>query len=877
MDSFYGSGHQHVDFVLRGAFSSVESMIEAFKQGPSYTDIWYGEYCIIDTPNKNDKDNGKIYRRGLEYQNAMGGAIYVGQIVGSSSGTPLFEMHTLQDAIEKSTIPIEEDDYRKFPVAYNEDKTGFIYNTERPNDPIGIFPFSTTNDTSLVPGKYIEDSTTKYNDEIRWTWVNIRKPNQSSDSIFYVGFEIPYTVIDYAIHMTSPYDINGDILTDATEIERTDTEEHPFYEKWDLGIPKGVKGDTLRNLRVIVPTENDKSKIYDASAITVNHTTGEAIVGTPGYVGLDDDIAAGRQIIVFDYYIFDKLRDPEPIMIYLGDFNIITAINIDDEGTLTVEYAHDDDTVFTKKIRWVNGVSLTEGNGTAGGHITFTFNNDNPTKTQEFDISWIKGIEIEEDGSLIYSYAGTPEEENMPENAVPVKADGISADTSRTAGFYRVEDFLQWIHNVSLNSENGHFYVTNNRDETIFETDLDWIKDIQFAEDGSVTLVHTSEDNFTYTNLIKWIDSVTLDQTTGRFTIDWNYGEDSVTQLDWTDDIYINEEDGNIYVHHTNQDLNTEQPTGTAPFGNAELLDAHLKLIVKASVAENGVVTFVCNTGETIRLNQEGKDAAFQIKVIQDITLKTGIYEDKHIFVKYNTEDSATPIGDPINYIQDMVVRPEDFHLLVLYNDPAHRYPNVGGTLDEDGKDENGHAWVNNVAGSQGETAYRQPDIYWRDMGSIKDQAGILIGLNLDSSEVEDAGFDPKIAGSAGDEDTPGTGVCGYLQSRFANGLTGTVNSVDRPGTAQKIVVYSPPKEGENLDKQDTEFYAYDYNTYKWFYLGRIADSGMRDAKLIKNTDNLGDALAEVTAKGLLFKYYSTTKSDTAIPKYWAPSSTILN
>ena len=579
MDSFYG-GKQGVDFVLRAAFPSVATMVNAFKGGPSYTDVWYNEYCIIDTPNKNDADNGKIYRRGLEYQNKMGGAIYVGQIVGPSSGTPYFQLLSIDDVEKLSTKELEEYSYRRYPYAYDEENEVYL-TTDDDSNPIQTFSFNKDYDETLVPGKYEDSSGVHYNDEIKYTWCNIRNDNADSDSWFYVGWSQPYLVVDYAIHQTSPYDSNGDVLTDATDIERIDDNSHPFWEKWDLGLPKGIKGDTLRNLRVIVPTANDRNKIYAASAITINPTTGESTVGTPGYTGIDDDISAGRKIVVFDYYIYDKQLNPTPIMIYLGDFNIITAINVDDEGTLTVEYTHDDDTVFTKKIRWVNGVALTEGNGTAGGHITFTFNNDNPTKTQEFDISWIKGIEIEEDGSLIYSYAGTPETANMPENANPVKADGTTADPSRTAGFYRVEDFLQWIHDVNLNNETGHFYVTNNRDETIFETDLDWIKDIQFAEDGSVTLVHTSEGDFTYTNLIKWIDSVTLDQATGKFTIDWNYGDDSVTQLDWTDDIYINEGDGNIYIHHTNQDLNTETPTGSAPFEKAELLDAQLKFLLK--------------------------------------------------------------------------------------------------------------------------------------------------------------------------------------------------------------------------------------------------------------------------------------------------------
>lgn len=845
LDSLYG-GKQGISFVLRGSFPSVNDMVAAFKRGPSYSDIWYGEYCIIDTPNKNDEDNGKIYRRGLEYQNSNGGAEYVGQVVGPSSGTPYLQLLSVDDVKKISQQTLDEYEYMRYPYEYDEENEVFL--TSDGTRPIGTFEFNKEYDETLIPGKYVEDGETKYNDSILYTWCNVRKDNADSDSYFYVGWQQPYLVTDYSIHMTSPYDTYGNILSDATEIERIDDNSHPFYEHWDLGLPKGVKGDTLRNLRVITPTEGNKSNIYASDAITIDPTTGETKLGNAGYAGIDDDIASGRQIVVFDYYIYDKVLNPAPIMIYLGDFNIITGVSVADDGTLTVEYTHEDDSVFAKKIRWVNAVSLTEGNGTAGGHITFTFNNDVPSKTQEFDISWIKGIEIEEDGSLVYTYAGTPE--TLPD------------DATRTAeGIYRVEDFLQWIHTVNLNSTNGQFTVTNNRDQTIFQTTLDWIRDIDFATDGSVTLTHTSQSPETYQNLIKWINSVTLSQASGLFTINWNYGEPTTFRLDWIDDVFINEETGDIYIHHTQQNRNSEYDDFTG-----ELLDAKLKLVTSASVTDDGIITLYTNTGESIQVTGQGVETPFRVKIIEDISLLTGIRDDKHIKVKYNTESSAQNIGDPINFIQDMVVRESDWHLLVLYNDPEHRVTSAE-ELDGDNKDANGIAWYNNVLGSDG-VSYSANDIYWRDMGAIKDQSGILVGFNLDSSTVADSDlgtFDPAIAGSAVD----GTGVCGYLQAALPNGLTGDQNSGYGIGTKEKVVAYTPPASTDNPDKQDKEFYAYDYNTYRWFYLGKIADSGMRDARLKQNTEVNSSEVAKVTTEGLMFKWYSVTNSATAIDKFW--------
>ena len=58
--SFYG-GLAGTSFVLKARFSTYTDMVNAFKQGDSYTDVWYGEYCIIDTVNKNHRENGKIW------------------------------------------------------------------------------------------------------------------------------------------------------------------------------------------------------------------------------------------------------------------------------------------------------------------------------------------------------------------------------------------------------------------------------------------------------------------------------------------------------------------------------------------------------------------------------------------------------------------------------------------------------------------------------------------------------------------------------------------------------------------------------------------------------------------------------------------------
>ena len=170
--------------------------------------------------------------------------------------------------------------------------------------------------------------------------------------------------------------------------------------------------------------------------------------------------------------------------------------------------------------------------------------------------------------------------------------------------------------------------------------------------------------------------------------------------------------------------------------------NAKLKLLTKAETSATGVITLYFNTGERITVKNLNAETDYHIKVIEDVKLNRGILEDKHIQVRYNTNSAERPytsIGDPINYIYDMVVRPEDWHLFVLYSDPTHR---AKGTDLNEGKDANGVSWISNdaVRAFSPSTSNHGSEVYWRDMGTIKDQHGILIGFNVSYEDVQNSG-----------------------------------------------------------------------------------------------------------------------------------------
>lgn len=321
-NSFYG-GRRGASFVIAKRYSTIAEMVAAFSQGGDYKTVNYDEYVLIDTENKNNPDNGKIYRRGYEYNNSMGGAIYEGQIVGPAGLAPHTKMHTI-DEVEQ--IQEREDfTYRRGSGEYS---------------PVG---------GNIIPGKYVEPGTgiIKYNDKISWAYCSVRDMN-SHESTAHIGFKFPYTVIDYTTTSVSTYE-NGN-YADTSAATRIDDGSHPFYEKWNISIPKGVKGDAFKNFRVMVADNTIQS-----------------------YTGQADDIANNRQVLVYDYYHYDEKENGDMKTYYVGDYNKISNITVSATGLVTIEYTHDDNDTYQMRIPTSISINTgsTEGTGTQKVVITY--------------------------------------------------------------------------------------------------------------------------------------------------------------------------------------------------------------------------------------------------------------------------------------------------------------------------------------------------------------------------------------------------------------------------------------------------------------------------------------------------------------------------
>jgi len=64
--SFYG-GRRGTSFIIAKSYPDIISMTNDFAEGNDFLDVAYDEYVLINTVNKNHPDNGKLFRRGYDY------------------------------------------------------------------------------------------------------------------------------------------------------------------------------------------------------------------------------------------------------------------------------------------------------------------------------------------------------------------------------------------------------------------------------------------------------------------------------------------------------------------------------------------------------------------------------------------------------------------------------------------------------------------------------------------------------------------------------------------------------------------------------------------------------------------------------------------
>ena len=547
---------------------------------------------MINTVNKNDPDNGKVYRRGYDFTNTMGGAEYIGTIVGPAGKAPMLKMTTVADVKSKHASE-----------GYDERFSSGEYSPTGGN---------------LVPGK---TGSGTFNDAITWACCSIRNENDE-DATAYIGFTFPYTVIDYETSQIEPY-VAGR-YADTSSATRVDDGKHPFFEKWRINVPKGVKGNAFMNLKV------------EAASTNVQEYPGQA-----------DDINHGRAILAYDYYNYDDYQNGAPVRLYLGDYNMIDNVSMDDEGTITIDYSHDDDSVWTKKIKWVKSVALNTNSGLFTVVYNHTTDASGNSTTYRTYLDWINNVDVRDDGTVIFGHT---------HEALTV-----------------FDKKIQWVTGVTINNNGTVTFKWNNGTaDTIFRNIIKWISSVNLAADGTLTVNYNNgAEPSVFSQVIKWITDINVADN-GTITISYNNNSadtEIANKLKWLTNATL-ASNGTLTLSWNNGAADTIFPN-------------MFKWINGMNVAADGTVTLTWNNGDDNTVYSQ------LIKWINGCSVNTGNNEgegNQRLHITWNDE-TAEDIGNPINYIMNMAVN-ENNHLLVRYSDPVRRatggitYNNIDGWTD---------------------------------------------------------------------------------------------------------------------------------------------------------------------------------------------------
>ena len=453
--SFYG-GRRGASFVIVKNYLDIPSMTEDFKNGNSFKDVAFDEYVMINNPRKNHPDNGKIFRRGYDYNSdrkieayllknkdenenttiysevtkehyehllegdffekdpdtvEAHGAEYIGCIIGPAGKAPLLTMKAYDEVEEMAESTFEE---RRSKGLYSPDN---------------INP-------GLIPGK----EGNEFHDSIEWCCVSIRNDQFGDDTQAFIGFKFPYLVTQMQTSQVEPYDTNGDIA-DMSNVHRVDDNTHPYYNKWHLNIPKGVKGDTIRNLKVTTfntyqqaSNSNQKTALYVVINNNGTYTEEELLGGnTVNYdffkerYGFTDEqiqengqnnlsklstLLKDKQILVYEIYNYNNKQTGQKKYYFLGDFNQIEDIDYRD-GKITFSFTNSEDKVFpfkhVERIQFDPGIDDHGELSANAGYYKVVFNTivNGENEAQTGYIPFVRSMDYNENqGNISYTIAG---------------------------------------------------------------------------------------------------------------------------------------------------------------------------------------------------------------------------------------------------------------------------------------------------------------------------------------------------------------------------------------------------------------------------------------------------------------------------------------
>ena len=221
-----------------------------------------------------DANNGKIFRRTLKKQSSLDEtygslyAEYLGQIVGMPGGLPKVVFNTI-DTVKNQAANAENDIW--YPTGVDDNNV--VETDYKPIDDTSTTSYPATLSGSegieFVPGMQKNNNVTIYNDNLQYTWLQILDPQSNqyeadgSASTLQIGLKIPYLYLDTPTVTPVSY-FNNPKITES-DIGQ-DNKHHPFYRKYNISIPDGLRGLGIKNLRIETKESLQGTNLLDPTA-----------------------------------------------------------------------------------------------------------------------------------------------------------------------------------------------------------------------------------------------------------------------------------------------------------------------------------------------------------------------------------------------------------------------------------------------------------------------------------------------------------------------------------------------------------------------------------------------------------------------------------
>ena len=822
--SFYG-GRRGASFVIVKSYPDIISMTLDFSKGGNFSEVKYDEYVMINTLNKSHPDNGKIFRRGYdynsdrvitgyrtyneegieiingteeEYRNAKyefdnsinaGGALYIGTVVGPSGNAPFLSITPYDEVINY---------YNKAPEEMRVKSSGSISNND------------------LLPGKKADGT---FNDDILWYSASIITDNLDN-GYAYIGFKVPYMVIDFAVKEGSSY---GEV-----KIDRIDNKQHPFYEAWEISIPVGKHGNTIRNIKKIHLENYFSGDSAIVASLPDIYLDPEQIEPMTAQDFSERGLSGDDDILVYEYWNYEKSDPPEEKLCFLAEYNQVSSVDILEDGTLTIAYTNENVDIFNKALSKITRLSYNDEKDSERGLLKIEYNTG---ENLSVPILYTDKIDLKDNGIIAYKNNLENDQilENPDENHILGELKWIKRvqydDTEKTLRvFYNtqienpetqeiqneVDEFeLQTVTDLKI-EDNGEVKIRrgNNEWENIYDDStpaalprvLKWITDIVYNATEDQMQIYFNSDtegqpseiipnafnritNVTFDEAVVF-DDVTPAQTAPGFIITYSSGE--ITKVRFSTGKLIKSItlvpgersiSGGI-ITYTNSMLRITYTDNTI-----ENLQLDGKMIDNLTVIEGPSST--TEEGYTIPTsslrvtydNTETEDLNFLYP--RSIIVDNETIDNSHRVKVYDSQGNQIFQSSPINGISQIII--DNNRLLVLYDNPTAR----------NAIPENRAVQIEQEDGSV---------LVWDNLGIVRTDSGILVGKNIEPSSIEQP--------FSTDEE-----IITYLNNNFPNG--------EVIGSLYHIITV-----GEN--NQNKKFYGFDTSAETWYYLGSIAESAIK-------------------------------------------------